>query len=199
MGRGIRYAHVETILRNYYAKRGGKVLEIGAGGAVYKDIFDDYIGTDLPKNPYSEKGDLDVYCDAQYLPFKENSFGMAFAVATLYQIQNTDLVLSEINRVLRADAHFIVFDYNKKTTKRLKATEGAKSNQVWSPRELKRTIQKAGFHAQIINPWRYAQSGNRIKAMIMKVPGLWFIAALFFEGWNIILATKTKRNDKSLL
>ena len=33
MGRGTRYQHVETILREYNAKKGGKVLEIGAGGA----------------------------------------------------------------------------------------------------------------------------------------------------------------------
>jgi hypothetical protein len=100
LGRGTRYPNVERILREHYAQKGGKVLEIAAGGAVYKDIFRDYIGTDLPANPYSQKGDLDVYCDAQHLPFKENIFDMCFIVAALYQIKDTDLVLSEVNGVL---------------------------------------------------------------------------------------------------
>ena len=47
MGRGTRYPFIENILRAH-VKPGAKVLEIGAGGAVYKDAFDEYFGTDLP-------------------------------------------------------------------------------------------------------------------------------------------------------
>lgn len=202
MGRGARYQHVESILREYYAKTGGKVLEIGAGGAVYKDIFRDYVGTDLSTNAYSEKGDIDVYCDAQYLPFRENTFEMAFIVAALYQIQNVARVSSEINRVLKPEGHFIVFDYNKRTTKRLKATEneGDNFNHVWSPWELKRIIQKAGFHAQIIKSWNWKkdESSKGIKAVIRKALGFYFITNLFFEGWNIIIAYLPQRSRRVL-
>lgn len=195
MGRGIRYPHIESILKEYYSKAGGIVLEVGAGGAVYKDIFCDYIGTDLPVNPYSQKGDLDVYCDARYLPFKENSFDMAFVVAALYQIQDTDSVLSEINRVFKPGSHFLIFDYNKKTTKRLKATENGGNNfdHIWSPWELKRIIQKAGFQTRIIKSWSNVESSKGIKALIIRIlPDsiLYLIRNLFFEGWNIIVATK---------
>ena len=194
MLRGTRYPHVETILREYHAKKAGKVLEIGAGGAVYKNIFQDYVGTDLPTSPYPEKGDLDVYCDAQYLPFKEDTFEMAFIVAALFQMQNLVMVLSEIKRVLKPGGHFIVFDYNKKRTKRLKATENLGDNfdHVWSPRELRQIIQKAGFHAQIINHWKY-ESSKGIKAVLRKlsyVPGFYFISTNLIEGWNVVVATK---------
>ena len=189
MLRGTRYPHVETILREYHAKKAGKVLEIGAGGAVYKNIFQDYVGTDLPTSPYPEKGDLDVYCDAQYLPFKENTFQIAFVVGALYQIQHTDLVLSEIKRVLKPGGHFIAFDYNKKTTKRLRASYFC---HVWSPWELKRIIQKRDFMPQIVNHWKYEPSKG-IKAVLKKlsyVPGFYFIFTNLFEGWNILVVTK---------
>lgn len=195
MGRGTRYPHVVSILKEYYM--GGKVLEIGAGGAVYKDIFHDYIGTDLPTSPYSEKGDLDIYCDAQYLPFKEDTFEFAFVVAALYQIRDIELVLCEIKRVLQPGSHFLAFDYNKKITKRLKATEGGGNNfdHVWSPWELKRIIRKAGFQAQIIKSWNKVESSKGIKTLIVRtvpVPVLYFVTNLFYEGWNIIAATKKK-------
>lgn len=195
MGKGTRYPHVEMILRNHYAQVGGKVLEMGAGGAVYKDIFYDYIGTDLPTNPYSAKGDLDIYCDAQYLPFQENTFDMAFVVGTLYLIRDIDLVLSEIKRVLKPRGHLLVFDYNKKTLKRIKATgnEGNNFCHVWSPRELKRIIQNAGFYTRIIKSWSKVESSKVIyKALIRILPDsiLFLIRNLFFEGWNIVVATK---------
>lgn len=195
MGRGTRYPHVASVLKKYY--RDGKVLEIGAGGAAYRDIFRDYIGTDLSTNPYSEKGDLDVYCDAQHLPFKEDTFEFAFVTAALYQIRDTELVLSEINRVLKPGGRFVIFDYSKKTTKRLKATEneGNNFNHVWSSWELKRIIQKAGFQAQIIKSWNKVESSKGIKALIIRkvpVPVLYFVKNLFYEGWNIIVATKKK-------
>ncbi len=189
------------ILKEYYAKRGGKVLEIGAGGATYKDIFRDYLGTDLPGNSYSQKGDLDVYCDAQYLPFKENTFNMAFTVAALFQIQDTDLVLAEINRILKVGGYFLIFDYNKKITRRLKATENEGNNfdHVWSPWELKRIIKKAGFQAQIITSYINNKSGKGIKSIIMRiVPSSisYLIMNLFWEGWNIIAATKKEQVER---
>ena len=195
MGRGIRYPHIVSVLREFYTD--GKVLEIAAGPTLYKDIFHDYVGTDLTTIHYSEKSDLDVCCDAQHLPFKENAFDFAFIVAALYQIQDTELVLSEINHVLKPGGRFIIFDYNKKTTKRLKAIdyEGNNFNHVWSPWELKRIIQRAGFQAQIIKSWDRVESSQRIKALIVRtvpVPVLYSVTNLFFEGWNIILATKKK-------
>jgi len=112
---GFRYAHVENILKKYNK---GIVLELGAGGVPYKNIFMDYTGTDLPTTPYLGKENLDVFCDAQYLPFKNSFANMVFTVAALYQIPKTSLVLSEVNRILKLNSYFLIFDYNKKCTKR---------------------------------------------------------------------------------
>ncbi len=81
MGKGTRYPHVENLLVQNYT--GGNVLELGAGGAVYKNLFEYYIGTDLPTTTYQEIGDLSVYCDARNLPFESESFDFVFQVASL--------------------------------------------------------------------------------------------------------------------
>ncbi len=126
---------------------------------------------------------------------------MAFIVAALCLIQDTDLVLSEINRVLKPGSHFLVFDYNKKTTKRFKTLhdEGHKFVHVWSPWELKRIIQKAGFQARLIKSWSKVESSKGIKALIIRIfPAsiLYLIRNLFFGGWNIIAATKKRQVEQ---
>ena len=193
MGAGKRYSFIENILKEYCDKPGWRVLEIGAGGAVYKDMFMEYIGTDLAGNPYGERGDLVAYCDAQKIPFKGGSFDMAFVVAALYQIPDASDVLDEVRRVLRPGGFFLIFDYNEMTTKRLKRAErgGENQNQVWSPNELKRLATERGFKAVVLNHYRYyPPSGSRMLQCMKRSRIYHWARNRMREDWNVIVARK---------
>ena len=156
MGKGIRYNHVEAILKKYY--HGGSVLEIAAGGCKYKDLFHDYIGTDLPLCVYHEKGGLTLFCDGQYLPFKDNTINFIFIVAALYQIPDTECAINEVCRVLKPHGQFLIFDYNKPLLKRLKKIESADHNHMWHPWELERRLKQHRFKTDIVLRWNYSSS-----------------------------------------
>lgn len=147
MGKGTRYPHVEALLRKHHT--GGCVLELGAGGAVYRDIFPDYIATDLPSTPYAEAGDLDVACDAGQLPFADESFEMCFAVACLYLVPQPEQVFREVHRCLTSGGHFVVLDYSRRTQVDLAERHRRQGEDVhlnlWTAKELEALLRKSGF------------------------------------------------------
>jgi len=151
VGQGTRYLHIEKILRQHY--QGGRALELGAGGAVYRDIFNDYIGSDLYSTKYQSQGDLGVYCDARQLPFKDESIDFSFQVASLYMIENPEKVLQETRRVLRPGGKFLVFDYTISTKKNLvKAHEKNNDNvhiNFWTRSDLLLLFTENGYRNAI--------------------------------------------------
>lgn len=147
MGKGTRYPHVETILRRYY--NGGRVLELGAGGAVYSDIFDDYVASDLPTTPYAQTGDIDIGCDARQLPFAPESFGLCFAVACLCLIPQPEQVIREVHRCLQIGGKMLVFDYSLHTQRNLAERHNQQGQNVhlnlWTAQKLEGLLREAGF------------------------------------------------------
>lgn len=198
MGRGTRYKHVEKILKEH-TEAGYTVLEIGCGGAVYKDLFGKYIGINLPGNPYEEHGDVNVYCDGQVLPFKNGAFDMIFMQACLCLIPDIQAVLNESKRVLKDYGKILIFDYNLKTTKRLKKIINGGNNQVhmWTPWGLRRKVRKSGFQADIVYLYweddilkripKWIRSFLRFRLLVY----VWFLIAQLREGWNIVIGVKT--------
>jgi len=147
MGVGTRYPHIEKLLtQNHQA---GRVLELGAGGAVYKDIFDDYVGTDLLGTNYYQEGDLSAFCDARYLPFKDNSFDLVFQIASLCLIPKPERVCQETLRILRPGGKFIVFDYTLSTKEDLMRRHEANGDNLhmsfWKRSELCELMLQSGY------------------------------------------------------
>ena len=191
MGRGTRYPHVVRFLTKY-ARPNDRVLELGCGGAVYRDLFTDrYVGIDLPSSPYSEPGDITVYCSAEVLPFKRETFDLIFIVAALYQIPDVSAVLSEVFRVLRIGGRFLIFDYTWRTTHRLEKSEGGKRHH-WTQWQLASLVRKHGFKAHISSNsvskpqavWKQALARMRIRRLLRLVRNE------IKGGWNIIIASK---------
>jgi len=147
MGQGTRYRHIERIIGKLY--KGGKVLEIGAGGAVYADLFDDYVATDLPGTPYKDEGDIDIYCDGRCLPFRRGSFDMVFTVATLYAIPDPEMVCQEVWLCLKEGGVFVVFDYTEGTKVKALINNLRRGNKrafnFWLRRDFDRLLYRSGF------------------------------------------------------
>ena len=147
MGTGTRYPHVVRLLRRH--ARTGRALEIGAGGAVYKDLFEDYVGTDLPSTGYQAAGDIAVYCDGRRLPFADASFGTVFTVATLCLIPEPARVCCEAWRCLAPGGCFLVFDYTMRTKRDLQRRHERQADGVqlnfWTGRELQALLRDARF------------------------------------------------------
>lgn len=189
----------EILLRE--VKNSDVCLELGCGPGQYKLIIPGkYIGLDITAQDY--KPDLprrvDVVADAQALPFKENCFDVLFIVAALYQIPDTESVLRDVHRVLRNGGKFLIFDYNYRTTKRLKriTNNGVNRNHVWTPWGLRRKVRKVGFQAQIVE--LYGDSRRRWKRWLLRFRAVRYLRlkkAQLREGWNIIIGLNNTPNS----
>jgi SAM-dependent methyltransferase len=189
MGKGRRYPHIVAILKRF-SSPGDRVLELGCGGAVYKDLFKNYIGLDLPMNPYEHPGDALVYALAEKLPFKEDTFNLVFAVAVLHLITEVETLLTEVYRVLNKGGCLLIFDYNLKTLTRLKRLNQA--HHLWTPEQLKALVEQAGFRSRNIinyNSWKSNSYRDRFR---LSLPFWLFISWVrkFRESWNIVLGEK---------
>jgi len=191
MGIGSRYPHVVRLLKKY-ARPNDRVLELGCGGAVYKDFFiDRYIGIDLPASPYAQQGDISVYCSAEALPFKSRIFDLLFIVAALYQIPEESAVLSEALRVLCMGGYLLIFDYTWRTTWRLEKSEGSKCHH-WTQWQLARIVRNHGFKTYVSSEW-LPEPKARWKRMLTRTRLGKFLRLVLNEirgGWNVVVAVK---------
>lgn len=80
----------------------GSILEIGGGSGNFKAIVPDAISSDIMPAP-----SLDLVCDAQRLPFADNSLSNIVMMDVLHHIENPVLALSEAWRVLRPKGRLI--------------------------------------------------------------------------------------------
>ena len=174
-------------------------LELGCGpGQNGLLIQGKYIGLDITAQDYKPglPRRVDVVADAQALPFKENCFDVVFIVAALLIIPDTEAVLREVHRVLRNGGKFLIFDYNYRTTKRLKKSDNT-HRHVWTPWKLRRKVRESGFQAEIV--YLYGQEFPRWKRWLLSlrlVRRLRFLKAQLREGWNIVIGVKTASNGR---
>ena len=62
-----------------------------------------------------------MHFPANQIPFDDHFFDLVFMVATDYFIEQIDLALFEINRILKSPGQLIIFTYKKSTLKKLKS------------------------------------------------------------------------------
>ncbi len=83
-----------------------KLLDLGAGRCVYKPFFDrgKYFSADR-FDATDGSGKLDVICDAQLLPFQEQSFDIVFYNAVLEHVPEPEATLKAIYSILKPNGH----------------------------------------------------------------------------------------------
>ncbi|WP_372629562.1 class I SAM-dependent methyltransferase [Cohnella sp.] len=102
------YHNVSKIIRDikeYSTLFQGKLVDIGAGKSPYYDLFnvDEYTAVDFPNSlPKSEKREIQqVTGDVLKLPLGDETFDCAVSMQVLEHVSDTNLALSEINRILK--------------------------------------------------------------------------------------------------
>jgi len=88
-------------MRRKIRKLYGSVLDVGGGDTIDRLKFtpgDYYVCLDLKKTKYSS-----LLADAHKIPFKNKTFDCVICNAVLEHVRQPEIVLSEINRVLKQD------------------------------------------------------------------------------------------------
>ncbi|HNX82288.1 MAG TPA: methyltransferase domain-containing protein [Candidatus Omnitrophota bacterium] len=102
---------LQSIYRAWYERifkyciKPGKTLEIGSGFAFSKKIFPACITSEILPSPW-----VDIVCDAQKLPVKNNSLSNIIAIDVLHHIADIDLFFKECARALAPQGKIIITD-----------------------------------------------------------------------------------------
>jgi len=139
---------------------GGPVLETACGRGRLRDIFDSYIGIDLPDSRHSTTHSVNVLANAQQLPFPPKTFDFAFTVAALMLFTDPGMACREIWRCLRPGGIYLIIDYTPDTKRTLtrRALENNRniSFTIWNDSQIKELLFNSGFdHVKRIYPsWK---------------------------------------------
>jgi SAM-dependent methyltransferase len=104
--RGLYKGIVEN--RNYMT---GRMMDFGCGRKPYKNLFnvEEYIGVDIEVSGHSHKNEnIDIYYDGKSLPFKNDEFDSIFSSEVLEHIFIPDIILNELNRVLKTGGYLLL-------------------------------------------------------------------------------------------
>lgn len=131
----------------------GELLDIGCGKMPYKEYVLEnsevtkYVGLDIDTAiVYDQNIKPDFLWDGQVMPFKDNSFDCAFGTEVLEHCPNPEVILKEVNRVLKPDGVFfftVPFLWNLHETPH--------DEYRYTPFALKRHLENSGFSSIQIN------------------------------------------------
>jgi SAM-dependent methyltransferase len=87
-----------------------------------------------------------VLLDAQHLPFRSERFDLVILYEALYYLPEPELFLHECHRVLTGNGTVLICSVNREWAD---FNPSPFSQQYLSARELKRLLEREGFHAEI--------------------------------------------------
>jgi SAM-dependent methyltransferase len=101
---------LRAIYQDYYNRivtcvKPGKTLEIGGGTGNLKEYLPQVVTSDIVPSPW-----VDVVCDAQSLPFDENSFDNIVGIDVLHHIERPIRFFREAQRVLKPAGRIVLLD-----------------------------------------------------------------------------------------
>lgn len=100
---GLRAVYSDIYRRMLDVAVPGRILELGGGSGNFKIFAPDAISTDILSAPW-----LDVVCDAQRLPFPDQSFSNVMMMDVLHHVENPLRALREACSVLRVGGRLIL-------------------------------------------------------------------------------------------
>lgn len=132
-----------------HVRPGDTLVDVGCGTAPYRHVTGaHYIGVDSTDEEYApgRPRDVDLVADAANLPLDDASADALLVVGALYQFPDPASALREFHRVLCPGGKLLLFDYNRRTQRRLSLAEG-RPRPGWTAWGLRRRVLGAGFSA----------------------------------------------------
>lgn len=173
----IRYPLFKAI-RQLAPELKGKLMDFGCGSKPYENLFtvDSYTGVDVEQSGHNHRySKIDVFYNGTSLPFENETFDSVFSSEVLEHLFQPDILLQEINRVLKPggkllltapfgwNEHEMPFDYARYTSEGICAL-----------------LRKNGF--EII---RFQKTGNFVRVLFQ----LWilYLYEIRRKGGNVAL------------
>jgi ubiquinone/menaquinone biosynthesis C-methylase UbiE len=126
------YKKIEKIFELLQLKSGDRVLEIGAGTGIHakwltRKLDLHFTGIDVSRGmidqAFERLGDVKriefIVCNAEYLPFKDNSFDAVYCSGSLHHTSNPEMTVEEMTRVVKPDRRLVLMEPNRSFPKNL--------------------------------------------------------------------------------
>lgn len=98
-------------IRTFAPQLSGRLLDFGCGRKPYENLFtvSEYTGVDMEHTGHDHvNSKVDVFYDGRHLPFKDQTFDSLFCSEVLEHIFDPEVILPEINRVLKPGAKALI-------------------------------------------------------------------------------------------
>lgn len=164
-----------------------KIMELGADGVVGIDISSNFIDIAKQRN----LGNCEFFvADGKEIPLPDNSVDIVFSNYVVHYFPNTNIVFSEVSRVLKPKGYFIAtfniaevevgFEYLYNQQMIIRLGNGKNSiiihNLIKSREEIKKSIEDSGLvlvkEMEVDNPASVIDNADENKNHIIKHPTL---------------------------
>jgi SAM-dependent methyltransferase len=134
----------------------GTVVDLGCGPDRYRAPLAParYVGIDITADDYRPgmPRQVDIVASARQLPLADSSADLVFSVSAFHLFPDPPTVLGEIRRILKPGGQVLLFDYNRRTQRRLAAAE-KRVLPCWTQLQLRRLVAQAGFdRCEVLTP-----------------------------------------------
>lgn len=188
----VKHPWILKKIKNHFAEKKVEILDVGCGAGFLTNEFapEGYpmTGVDLSKESLKVAAHYDktksvkyLEADALHLPFPDNSFDVVTCMDFLEHVENPELYIKEISRVLRPDGLFFFHTFNRNPLSWLliiKSVEWLVKNtpknmhviQLFiKPSELSYFCQKAGLKTEEMTGIRPEFSSIPLKSLFSGV------------------------------
>jgi SAM-dependent methyltransferase len=126
-------------------KKLDKVLEIGCGSMQYSPyIKGKYHGLDIPSSPYVMGKSTHYQGFLEDINLPNEMYDFVFGVGVFYYMKDPIFSFEKIYQTLKPGGKLVIFDYQKPTLERLKAS-GDPVNNLWTFLNIKQLLKKSRF------------------------------------------------------